>query len=144
MNGFLGRYEYQMDGKGRVALPSAFRREAGTDRLVLLQWEDTHLTLFPEAIWAEKQKGLLELRRTGPEASRFVRSLLSRAVEVSPDKQGRILVPGWLREAVGLDESVVLNGNIDRVELWNPEAFGKAKPTDVTDEVSGFAHRILG
>lgn len=144
MNGFLGRYEYQMDGKGRVALPSAFRREADGDRFVLLQWEKPYLVLFPQSVWTEKQEGLLDLRRSGDDAARYVRELLSMAVEVTPDKQGRILVPGWLQEAGSLDGTVLLNGNIDRVELWDPEVFASMQDTEIPDEVAGFVQRILG
>lgn len=144
MNGFLGRYEYQMDEKGRVSLPSAFRREAEDDRFVLLQWEEPYLTLFPGSVWTEKQKGLLELRKNGEDAARYVRELLSMAVEVSPDKQGRILVPALLQEAAELEGPVLINGNIDRVELWNPERYQETHAPPVSQELSGFVTRILG
>lgn len=144
MNGFLGRYEYQMDEKGRVALPSAFRREADGDRFVLLQWERPYLTLFPQSVWMQKQEELLQLRRSGPEGQRYVRGLLSMAVEVNPDKQGRILIPGWLQDAASLDGSILLNGNIDRVEIWDPEAYGREQAPELEGQVDDFVKRILG
>lgn len=143
MNGFLGRYEYQMDEKGRVSLPSAFRREAEGDRFVLLQWEEPYLTLFPEERWVQVQERLLEYRRTEPAAAAHVRAVTSNAVEVSPDKQGRILVPAWLQEAASLEGTVLLNGNIDRVELWNPDLYEEASRTR-DGEFQRFAHRIFG
>ena len=135
-----------MDEKGRVSLPSAFRREAAGDRFVLLQWEDGYLTLFPQARWDEIQEELLDFRRSGPEAAHYVRGVLARAVEVSPDKQGRILVPAWLQEGAGLEGTVLLNGNIDRVELWDPQAFRATVEAGVpaTDDVADFASRLLG
>lgn len=146
MSRFLGTYEHQLDDKGRVSLPSAFRRQAEGDRFVLLQWEASHLTLFPQARWEEIQEELLDFRRTGSEAAHYVRGVLARAVEVSPDKQGRILVPAWLQEGGGLDGSVLLNGNIDRVELWDPETFRTTVATDAeaTRAVADFASRLLG
>ena len=51
MSAFRGRYEHQLDEKGRVSLPAAFRRREGEARFVLLQWEKPYLTLFPEAKW---------------------------------------------------------------------------------------------
>ena len=63
MTSFLGRYEFQMDEKGRVSLPSAFRREAGGDRFVLLQWRAPALTLFPVASWASWRFGETSQRR---------------------------------------------------------------------------------
>ena len=68
MNGFVGQYEHQMDQKGRVSLPSAFRREADGDRFVLMQWEPRYLTLFPEAKWQDVQQKLLEFLRSEPAA----------------------------------------------------------------------------
>jgi MraZ protein len=44
-------------------------------------------------------------------------------VEVSPDAQGRILIPSRLQEAANLSGQVLLVGAIDKVELWNPGAF---------------------
>ena len=143
MNGFVGQYEHQMDPKGRVSLPSAFRREADSDRFVLLQWEESYLTLFPEAKWAEIQERLLEYRRNEPEAWNRVRLIVANAVEVAPDKQGRILVPASLQTAAGLAGTVLLSGNIDRVELWNPETY-QASVQERAGDVTQFAHRLFG
>lgn len=122
-----------MDEKGRVALPAAFRREAEGDPLVLMHgWDDAHLTLMPPAVWTELQSRLLEARRTDPVMANAVRRLLAEATEVVPDKQGRILVPAALQAAAGLSGAVLMHGNIDRVELWNPERF-KASVAQVAD-----------
>lgn len=125
MSGFLGRYEYQLDEKGRVALPAPFRREAGEGRFVLLQWEPTHLSLFPESTWAEVQTRLMDFRRSDPAGQQFARRILSNAVEVSPDKQGRILIPAWLQEAAGLEGSALLVGQMNQVEIWAPSRFAE-------------------
>lgn len=143
MTSFLGRYEYNLDPKGRVSLPSAFRRQAEADRFVLLQWQAPALTLFPMSAWAATQERLLAFRRNEPEAWREVLSITASAVEVSPDKQHRILIPSWLQEAGRLDGSVLLVGNIDRIELWNPEAFETALEGR-TGEFDGFASQIFG
>lgn len=143
MNGFVGQYEHQMDDKGRISLPSAFRRETEANRFVLLQWEKPYLTLFPEAKWAEVQERLLEYRKNERESWNQVRVIISNAVEVSPDKQGRILVPAHLQEAAGLSGTVLLSGNIDRVELWDPETYQEAVQEKAGD-LEQFAHRLFG
>ena len=143
MTSFLGRYEYQLDPKGRVSLPAAFRRQAEADRFVLLQWKAPALTLFPMSAWAATQERLLTFRRTEPEAWREVLAITASAVEVSPDKQHRILIPSWLQEASQLDGSVLMVGNIDRIELWNPAAFETALEGR-TGEFDGFASQIFG
>jgi MraZ protein len=159
VNGFVGQYEHQMDEKGRVSLPSAFRRgrsssrrlrigrepilESDSGRFVLLQWEKPYLTLFPESKWVSVQERLLEYRRNDPRAWNQVRLIVSNAVEVSPDKQGRILVPAGLQDAAELSGTVLLSGNIDRVELWNPSTYAEAVQQDAGD-LEQFAHNLFG
>ena len=144
MNGFLGRYEHQMDEKGRVSLPSAFRREADGEAFVLLQWESPYLTLCPPDVWREIQERLMEFRKEKPDAWNHVREIVSKAVEVSPDKQGRILIPSWLQEAATLEGSVLLNGNIDRVEIWNPSVYADTVTATSGNDLARAAHRLFG
>jgi MraZ protein len=143
---FLGRYDYQLDPKGRVSLPSDFRKEAGEARFVLLQWEPTHLTLFPHEVWERVQERILELRRTKPAMLNRLRRITAAATHVEPDKQGRILIPGGLKSAAGLEGSVAVVGNVDRIEIWNPETFqatvGDAPMAD--DELTDLEVEIFG
>jgi MraZ protein len=142
--GFLGKYEYQMDAKGRVSLPSAFRREEDEGRYVLLQYEKPYLCLFPRAVFWEVQARLVELRKRDPSAWHPVREIVSNAVEVEPDKQGRILVPAWLKDAAQLDGKVLLSGNIDRVEIWNPDLYDKVVRASSPQSIASFAHQVFG
>lgn len=138
---FIGQYEHQMDEKGRVSLPSAFRKEAEGDRFVLLQWEKPYLTLFPISKWEEVQERLLEYRRNDTEGWNHVRAVVSGAVEVSSDKQGRILVPASLQQAAELSGPVLLVGNIDRVELWRPETYRSVQES--AGNLSKYAPRLF-
>ena len=146
MTGFLGQYEYQLDAKGRVSLPADYRRKAEGSRFVLLQWEPTHLTLFPADVWEGVQARLLELRRERPELKRVLRDVTSRAADVEPDKQGRILIPAWLKERAGLDGGVMLVGAMDRIELWDPKVFHEQHPDDLAhdSEQAAEMNRIFG
>lgn len=136
MTGFLGRYEFALDEKGRVSLPADYRRKAAGTRFVLLQWEPTHLTLFPDDVWAGVRERLLELRRDRRDLADMLRDVMSRATEVEPDKQGRILIPAWLKERANLDGGVLLVGTMDRIEIWNPEVFREHHPDDLTADAS--------
>lgn len=142
MHGFLGRHEYQIDEKGRVSFPSPFRRVVSGGPLVLLQWQSSHLDLFPSETWAEIQKNLLAHRRAQRDGGAYVRRITASAVEVEPDAHGRIRVPPWLRERIGLDGTVLFIGALDRIELWNPSSFDEQLAEDVDDD--GFAAQIFG
>ena len=147
MPAFLGAFEHQMDEKGRIALPSAFRKEAEGDPLVLMHgWDDAHLTLLPNPVWLQVLERLREVRRTDETMANSVRRLLARAAEVTPDKQGRILVPAPLQAAASLQGAVILHGNIDRVEIWSPERFRasvEVVPDEDRETLARFKNRLL-
>ena len=142
MSGFLGRHEFQIDGKGRVSFPSPFRRVVSGGPLVLLQWQITHLDLFPPETWAEIQKNLLAHRRARKDGGAYIRRITSSAVEVEPDTHGRIRIPPWLRERVGLEGTALFIGALDRIEVWNPARFEEQLAREAEDD--GFAAQIFG
>ncbi len=126
MVSFLGSFIHSLDDKGRVSMPAVFRRGTTETRFVLAQVNEPALTLFPEATWASVEERLRELVRRKPETRMWVLDKVANAVEVVPDSQGRILIPGRLQEAAALDGQVQLIGAIDRIELWNPATFERA------------------
>src|SRR5215216_5678612 len=129
MSGFIGSYVHQVDEKGRLSLPASFRRGVTEGPLVVVQVHDSVLTLYPEATWKEVEVRLLEMLRQQPESRRFVLGITSSAAEVVPDKQGRILIPQRLLQALNLEESALLVGVIDRIEVWEPGRFAAATAT---------------
>lgn len=122
---FLGSFQHQLDEKGRVSLPAQFRREATDQRFILVQAYPPALALYPEAEWLEVEERMQTMMRD-PAARMWVLSVMSNAVEVSPDAQGRILVPAGLRAAADLDGQALLVGAINKVEIWNPAKFEEA------------------
>lgn len=128
MSGFLGSFLHQIDGKGRVSLPASFRREADGESFVLIHVHPDALSLYPEESWLERQQSLREMMRRNPESRRFILGLTANATEVAPDKQGRILIPDRLREAIGLGEEALIVGAIDKVEVWDPDRFEASEP----------------
>ena len=123
MTGFLGSYLHQLDEKGRIALPAAYRRNAGEEGFVLIHALEPALFLYPAPTWSEVEERLNELMRRQPEARNSVLSLTANAVEVVPDKQGRILIPERLQRAVQLSGEALIVGVLDKIEIWNPEVF---------------------
>ena len=55
------------------------------------------------------------------------------AIEVVPDKQGRILIPEPMRSAVSLGTEALVVGAINHIEIWDPKRFTRATGT-VDDE----------
>lgn len=139
---FLGSFVHQLDEKGRVSLPAPFRKEAAELRFVLVQAYPPALSLYPESAWADVEDRLKEMLRHQPESRMWVLSVMANAVEVSPDSQGRILVPARLQEMAGLEGQVQMIGAIDKIELWNPEQFESAAARGA-ESFDRFAPRIF-
>ena len=143
MSGYLGSFEHRIDEKDRLSLPAQFRRESGEQTLVLVHVFPESLTLYPEHTWAEVEGRLREMMRLQPAARAYVLRVTANAVEVVPDKQGRILVPQRLQDAVGITGLALVVGAIDRIELWNPERFAAATAEQPAD-ADRFMHQIFG
>jgi MraZ protein len=137
---FVGSYLYQMDEKGRVSLPAAFRREAPDQRFVLIQAYRSSLVLYPEAEWEKVAERMRELQKD-PRGRLYVLRQMANTFEVVPDGQGRILIPGKLKEAAGLEGQALLVGAIDKIEIWSPAAFEAVVGAD-TDDSDEFAHGL--
>lgn len=143
MSGLLGSYLHQIDEKGRISLPAAFRRGSADRPMVLVQVHPEALTLYPEPAWTEAEARLRELLRLQPASRPYVLGVTANAVEVVPDKQGRILVPQRLLAAVGIEGSALLVGVIDRMEIWSPPRF-EAAVAEPGGDAAGFATQVFG
>ena len=122
---FRGRYDHTIDGKGRLSVPRAFRGELEGDgeNPPMLVMQKDHISLFPTEAWAAEEKRLQELPRFDPDAQRLRRFFLAGSHPCPVDPQGRILVPGFMRDHADLGAKVILAGVIDRVEIWSPSRF---------------------
>jgi MraZ protein len=123
VSGYLGSFVHQVDAKGRVALPASFRRGSESESFILIQVHDDALSLLPHASWRPVEEELRELMRKQPEARARVLGLTASALEVSTDKQGRILVPDRMRELVGLVREALFVGALNKIEIWDPKRF---------------------
>lgn len=68
----------------------------------------------------------------------FSRLMLAGAAEVDLDKQGRILIPDYLREYAGLKKQVVVTGVNKRFEVWDADSWKqyKTKTESASDEIA--------
>ena len=140
MGGYLGSYLYQVDEKGRVTLPAAFRRDSEAQSFVLIQAQPDALTLYPDDTWADVQERLRALARSAPRSRHRMLGLTANAAVIVPDKQGRILIPDRLRAGAGIRDEAQVVGAIDRIEIWDPERFARV----VTDTEDDFGDRLAG
>ena len=89
---FIGEYQHSLDEKSRVNVPAKYREQLGAC-FVLTKGLDGCLFIYPQDEWISFEQKLKELPLTNINARKFVRFFLAGAVECTPDKQGRILIP---------------------------------------------------
>lgn len=120
---FLGEYFHSLDDKGRVVMPSSFRRRL-EDGAVVTKGQDGQLFVYPVDVFQEKASEVME-RKQDRGGRRFSRTVFGGADLQKLDKSGRVLVKPDLRSfaqiVAGTEVAVV--GVFDHVELWEKETF---------------------
>lgn len=132
---FYGEFEHTLDSKDRVIIPAKFRelfKEHYVEKFFITRGLDQCLFVFTEEIWKAQEKKFREQSFTKPEARKFNRLFFSGACEVIADKQGRVLIPSYLKSYAEISEDVMIIGVSDRIEIWS-----KAKWKEFFDSNKG-------
>lgn len=123
---FLGTFQHTIDHKGRVSLPTKFRKFLtvdAEDALIITRGLDGCLYGFPDVEWIKIQDRLQALPLTQQNNRLFVRLLASNAVAVSVDPQGRIPVPKPLISLAAIETQVLFIGAVNHFEIWSPPVY---------------------
>ena len=122
---FRGRFVHSIDTKGRMSIPSAYRAEleSRSDQAPIVTTAYECLHLYPYEDWCEKEANIVDGTTEDLEAQSFQRMMISGATECPIDKQGRMLVPQYLRDHAGIDREVTIAGVGNRVEIWATPRF---------------------
>lgn len=135
---FLGEYTHKVDQKGRLALPAKFRAQL-SDGAILTRGTDKALYLYSTEHWKPLAEKLANLPSwSSPEARELQRAVLGGATAVTPDQQGRILLPANLREYANLGPQaaeVVVAGLYARIEIWPAKRWKAARQETDLDKI---------
>lgn len=144
---FLGNIEAKTDAKGRVFIPASFRKQlqaASEERLVLRKdvFQDC-LVLYPESIWFKTQNQLRQrLNKWNAKHQQVFRQFVSDAEMMTPDGNGRILLPKRYLQMAGIQSDVRFIGVDNTIEIWAKER--AEQPFMNTEEFSEALQGILG
>jgi MraZ protein len=122
---FRGNCVHAVDEKGRVSLPSDFRKvlgEGSQQSVVLTNYisEGSRcIEGFALDAWEDFEARLREKSRFSSKLQRLENFYLSRASECPVDSNGRILVPAYLRQYAGLEREVVFTASIHGFRIWD-------------------------
>lgn len=123
---FYGEFEHTLDRKGRLIIPSKFRealKEAYVEKLFITRGLDKCLFMFTEDEWKIQESKFKSMPFVKSEHRKFNRLYFSGAQEVIADKQGRILLPSYLKEFASIKKDIVLIGVSNRVEIWSKDTW---------------------
>lgn len=130
---FLGEYRHTIDDKGRLTIPAKFRGLLAAG-MVVTRGFDRNLMAFSLDGWEELAARVKSLPWSDPSAREFRRRIFSGAVDLTPDKQGRVLLPVYLREFANIGSDVVVTGMMDHLEIWNGDAWQPVREAAESDE----------
>lgn len=115
---FIGEYSHNLDDKGRLAVPKKFRADLSKGAVVT-RGLDNCLFLYTKKEWQVLAEKLANLPFAQANTRAFARLMLAGAMDVHVDKQGRVILPEYLRTFADLKKNVVVAGLYNRLELWD-------------------------
>ena len=122
---FRGRYEHSVDGKGRVALPAAFRRALAdeTQLVITNHISEPCLVAYPMGAWRAFEARLKKLPQFDPNVMAARHLLVGNAMDCPIDRQGRLLLPALLRDNAGIGRDACWVGGLETMELWSKDTW---------------------
>ncbi len=139
---FLGEFQHSLDAKGRVILPAKYRDQLSAGAVVT-KGRGGCLSVFTPEEFETVAATVRETQKRGPQELAAARAFFGGAVDVVPDKQGRVAIPQNLREYAGLTQQVAVVGVYSRIEIWDRDRWLEldrvgAEALATSDDLSDF------
>src|SRR5688500_16430106 len=102
---FRGRWDYQLDDRNRMPIPPAYR-EVFAARAVLVQGTESCIEMYTEEGWAAQAAVLEKIPMESAAAREAARAFFGSSMDVQPDAQGRLVIPGFLLDDANITKEV--------------------------------------
>ncbi len=129
----LSKFKHTVDAKHRVFIPAKYREELGETFVISKSIRNHCLHIHSVADWESYISPIMKMDRKDSEHA--VRMFSETAEQVSPDSQGRIVIPNELVELGSIGKSVVIVGCYNYAEIWDEEEYNKMKAAENTEEL---------
>jgi MraZ protein len=120
----MGHAPATVDDKGRLKVPANFRKiieeKYGKD-VFITSMDGERALVYPLPVWFDFQGRLSRVPSTSQAKSKLLERVNYFGQVSAIDAQGRVLVPGILREVAGIASDVVVIGNQDHLIVWNDQ-----------------------
>jgi len=139
LNYLIGTYECKIDVKGRLLIPSAFKKQLTpviAKGFVLKRAVFQNcLELYPLEEWEDLIKKVNSLNRFKKKNNDFIRRFTAGVKFIELDNNGRLLIPKDLIEFSNINREVTLSSSVNIIEIWDKVSYEKA----IVDSRDGFA-----
>jgi MraZ protein len=125
---FRGNYPTRVDEKGRLKVPSEFKRlidEKYGAQFYITSLDGRVAQIYPFEEWQRIEEKLARLSNFNPTKKKLLNRTNYYGQLVEMDAQGRVLVPALLRESAQIRGEVAVLGDLTYLEVRNMEAFRK-------------------
>ena len=147
MNYLIGTYECKIDVKGRLLIPSAFKKQLSpviSKGFVLKRAVFQNcLELYPLEQWEELIKKVNSLNRFKMKNNDFIRRFTAGVKFIELDGNGRLLIPRDLIEFSNINREVTLSTSVNIIEIWDKSSYEKAI-ADSRDDFAQLAEEVMG
>jgi len=137
---FIGEYTASIDDKGRISIPAKFRASLKS-KVVVTRGLDNSLFLYTMDEWKKLAEKLASLPIATANTRAFSRLMLAGAMDCEIDKQGRIILPGYLKDFAKIGKKIVFAGLYNRIEVWSEELWTIYK-TQTEKESNNIAEQL--
>ncbi len=147
MNYLIGTYECKIDVKGRLLIPSAFKKQLApviAKGFVLKRAVFQNcLELYPLEEWEDLIKKVNSLNRFKKKNNDFIRRFTAGVKFIELDTNGRLLIPKDLIEFSNINREVTLSSSVNIIEIWDKVSYEKAI-VDSRDDFAKLAEEVMG
>jgi len=147
LNYLIGTYECKIDIKGRLLIPSAFKKQLAAvipKGFVLKRAVFQNcLELYPLEQWEELIKKVNSLNRFKKKNNDFIRRFTAGVKFIELDSNGRLLIPRDLIEFSNINREVTLSTSVNIIEIWDKSSYEKAI-ADSRDDFAKLAEEVMG
>ena len=138
---FKGTYMHGLDAKKRLFIPAKYREALGSSFVICrAPLPNVGIYAFPEETWDELCDELNTKNAQGeltPEQEWERRNLYRYSEDVTMDSQGRITISPQMCAYAGLNDEVMIIGNMKRLEIWDPATFERIEQESLNGAAVG-------
>ena len=130
-----GEFKHNVDSKNRLFIPAKHREELGDAFIIARSTRAAYLRVYSLADWDEYCNRIKATMKAS-EKETVIRFLNRNAVKVSPDAQGRVIVPPTLLQYAQINGEAYVVGCGDYAEIWAVPAYEKLIAEEDVEQIN--------